>query len=106
MSKKLYVGNLPYNMSESDLKSHFEQFGAVESANIIKDRDSGRSKGFGFVTMVNDAEALSAIDKQNGKEMGGRAVTVSEARPPQQNGGGGHGGPRRGGHGGGRGDHA
>jgi RNA recognition motif-containing protein len=103
MSKKLYVGNLPYTMTENDLRSHFEQFGAVESVNIIKDRESGRPKGFGFVTMVNDADADASIEKQNGKELNGRSVTVSEARPPQQGGGGGggHGGPRRGGHGGG-----
>lgn len=96
MGKKLYVGNLPYSIDDAALESHFAAFGTVESARVITDRDTGRSKGFGFVEMASDDEANEAIDKMNGQSMGGRNVTVSEARPqaPRENRGGG-GGPRR-----------
>lgn len=96
----VYVGNLPYTTSSDDLRELFEQFGEVTSANVIADRDSGRSKGFGFVEMADDEQAKQAIEKLNGHEMDGRAVTVNEARPresrpPRSD--------RRGGFGGGRG---
>ena len=97
MSKKLYVGNLGYGVTDSDLSKLFEPHGAVQSAQIIMDRDTGRSKGFGFVEMGSDAEAQAAITALNGKEMDGRALTVNEARPKTEGGGG------RGGFGGGRG---
>lgn len=80
MSKKIYVGNLSFRTTEEELSSLFEQVGAVESARIITDRDTGRSKGFGFVYM-NDEDAEKAIAAFNGKEFGGRALTVNEARP-------------------------
>jgi RNA recognition motif-containing protein len=97
MSKKIYVGNLSYHTTESDLSNLFEQVGAVESVNIITDRDSGRSKGFGFVEM-GDEDAEKAIAQFNGQELDGRTLTVNEARPrPERSGGG------RGGYGGGRG---
>ncbi len=100
MAKKLYVGNLSYDTSDSDLQSMFEEFGTVESVQVIKDRDSGRSKGFGFVEMSNGQEAQAAIDALNGKEVDGRALTVNEAKPREDRGGGGRGG--YGGGGGGR----
>jgi cold-inducible RNA-binding protein len=78
---KIYVGNLSYEVTEGDLQRAFESFGRVESAEIIKDRDSGMSKGFGFVEMPDAAEARAAIDGLNGKELKGRAATVNEARP-------------------------
>ncbi len=78
---KIYVGNLSYEVTEGDLRRAFESFGRVESAEIIKDRDSGTSKGFGFVEMPDAAEAKAAIDGLNGKELKGRAATVNEARP-------------------------
>lgn len=81
MAKKLYVGGISYGTSEDTLKKHFEQAGAVESASIIMDRMTGRSKGFGFVQMVNDADADNAINMFNGKELEGRTLTVNEARP-------------------------
>jgi cold-inducible RNA-binding protein len=81
MAKKLYVGGISYGTSEDSLKKHFEQAGAVESASIIMDRMTGRSKGFGFVQMSNDAEADNAINMFNGKELEGRTLTVNEARP-------------------------
>src|SRR3989338_3242784 len=81
MSKKLYVGNLSYQTTEDDLKNHFGQHGAVVSARIISDKFSGRSRGFGFVEMENDEEALKAIEATNGKDMGGRSLVVNEARP-------------------------
>jgi len=80
MSKKIYVGNLSFKTTEDELTSMFEQVGAVESVSIITDRDTGRSKGFGFVSM-NDDDAEKAIAQFNGKEVGGRALTVNEARP-------------------------
>jgi len=93
MATKLYVGGLPYSTTSDDLKGHFSQAGAVESAVIITDKMSGRSKGFGFVEMTNDEEAQSAISMFNGKDFGGRNLTVNEARPmeerPQRSAGGG-----------------
>ena len=101
MGKKLYVGNLAYGLSDSDLQQLFEAHGTVQSAQVIMDRDTGRSKGFGFVEMGSDQEAQAAIAALNGKEINGRALTVNEARPKE--GGGGGGGRGRGGPGGGRG---
>jgi RNA recognition motif-containing protein len=98
MGKKLYVGNLAYGVSSSDLQQMFEAHGTVESAQVIMDRDTGRSKGFGFVEMGSDQEAQAAIDSLNGKEVDGRNLTVNEARPKEGGGGGGGG---RGGYGGG-----
>jgi cold-inducible RNA-binding protein len=99
---KLYVGNLSYSTGESDLRELFAAYGAVDSVAVITDRDSGRSKGFGFVEFGNDTEGNAAIAGLNGKEVGGRALTVSQARPKTEGGGGG-GGDRggRGGFGGG-----
>ncbi len=93
MGKKLYVGNLPYSATDQVLMDTFSQCGTVESAKIIIDRDSGRSKGFGFVEMSSDAEAQAAIEKFNGADYDGRALTVNEARPmaPREGGGGGRG---------------
>ncbi|MBL8799480.1 MAG: RNA-binding protein [Planctomycetia bacterium] len=99
MGKKLYVGNLPYGISDSDLQKAFEAHGRVESAQVITDRDTGRSKGFGFVEMGTDQEAQAAIQAMNGQDFNGRALTVNEARPREDRGGGGGGG--RGGYGGG-----
>lgn len=108
MAKKLYVGNLPYSVDDEALHDHFAQFGTVDSAKVIMDRESGRSKGFGFVEMADDSAADAAIEKGNGVELNGRAINVSEARPqapreggPRRGGGFGGGGPRRGGGGGG-----
>jgi len=84
MAKKLYVGNLSYDMTEDALKDTFSQAGTVESAIIIKDKMSGRSKGFGFVEMSTDEEAQKAIEVLNGKELDGRALTVNEARPMEE----------------------
>lgn len=93
MGKKLYVGNLSYQATDDDLKNLFEQHGTVESAQIIMDRDSGRSKGFGFVVMSSDQEAQAAIDALNGqKAIGDRTLTVNEARSREGAGGGGGGG--------------
>lgn len=100
MGKKLYVGNLPYTTDDASLESQFSAYGKVESARVITDRDTGRSKGFGFVEMSSDEEANKAIEAMNGQSMGGRNLTVSEARPqaPREGGGGGgRGGPRGGG---------
>jgi len=91
MSKKLYVGNLSYSVSNRDLEAMFAAHGTVESANVIMDRDSGRSKGFGFVEMSNDKEAQAAISALHGKEFDGRALTVNEARPREERSGGGGG---------------
>lgn len=100
----VYVGNLSYGTSSDDLRELFEAYGEVTSANVISDRDSGRSKGFGFVEMADDAQAREAIEKLNGQEVGGRTITVNEARPREDRGGrGGGGGGGRGGYGGGRG---
>src|SRR6201988_5373563 len=106
MGKKLYVGNLAYTLSDSDLLRMFEPHGTVQSAQVIMDRDTGRSKGFGFVEMGSDQEAQAAIAALNGSEVEGRALTVNEARPKPEGGGGGrggYGGGRGGGGGGGRG---
>ena len=100
MGKKLYVGNLGYGVTDSDLTKMFEPHGTVESAQIILDRDTGRSKGFGFVEMKSDQEAQAAIAALNGQDSGGRALTVNEARPKSESGRGGGGGGR-GGYGGG-----
>jgi cold-inducible RNA-binding protein len=103
MGKKLYVGNLTYGVTDSDLQTMFAAHGTVQSAQVIMDRDTGRSKGFGFVEMGSDQEAQAAIAALNGKEMEGRALTVNEARPKPEGGGGGRGyGGGRGGGGGGR----
>ncbi len=83
MNKKLYVGNLPYNVTETDLRDAFGAHGAIESVRIITDKLSGRSKGFAFVEMATEEEAQKAIDGLNGKDLSGRALTVSEARPEQ-----------------------
>ena len=81
MGKRLYVGNLPYSVSEQDLNDKFGAFGTVESASLITDRDTGRSKGFGFVEMATDSEAQAAIEQLNGTDYDGRPVTVNEAKP-------------------------
>lgn len=81
MAKKLYVGGLPYSTTADELKAHFSQCGAVEEATVITDKMTGRSRGFGFVTMPNDEEADAAISKMDGSEMGGRKLMVNEARP-------------------------
>ncbi len=103
MGKKLYVGNLPFTVTDQSLLETFAQCGTVESAKIITDRDTGRSKGFGFVEMSTEEEAQTVISKFNGQDFGGRPMTVSEAKPmvPREGGGGGRGG--FGGGGGGRG---
>jgi hypothetical protein len=96
MGKKLYVGNLPYSVRDGDLEQAFGQFGSVTSAKVMMERDTGRSKGFGFVEMGSDEEAQSAINGMNGQPLGGRSVVVNEARPmeerPPRSGGGGFGG--------------
>jgi hypothetical protein len=106
MGNKLYVGNLPYSVRDSDLEQAFSQFGAVTSAKVMMERDTGRSKGFGFVEMGSDAEAQAAINGMNGQPLGGRSVVVNEARPmesrpPRTGGYGGGGGGGYGGGGGG-----
>ena len=111
MGNKLYVGNLPYSVRDSDLEQAFSQFGAVTSAKVMMERDTGRSKGFGFVEMGSDAEAQAAITGMNGQPLGGRSVVVNEARPMESRpprsggygggGGGGYGGGGGGGYGGG-----
>lgn len=106
MGKKLYCGNLSYNTSSADLEQLFSEFGKVQSAEVIMDRDTGRSKGFGFVEMGSDSDAQAAIEGLNLKEHDGRALAVNEARPREDRRGGGGGGSRsgggRGGYGGGR----
>ncbi len=96
MGNKLYVGNLPYSVRDSDLEQSFGQFGTVTSAKVMMERDTGRSKGFGFVEMGSDAEALAAVEGMNGAPLGGRSLVVNEARPmearPPRTGGGGYGG--------------
>ena len=103
MGNKLYVGNLPYSVRDGDLEQSFGQFGTVTSAKVMMERDTGRSKGFGFVEMGSDAEAQAAVNGMNGQPLGGRSLVVNEARPmeprPPRSGGGGYGG---GGGGGGR----
>lgn len=101
MGTKLYVGNLSYSTSSSDLEQLFSQFGKIQSAEVINDRMTGRSKGFGFVQMSTDEEAQAAIQALNGKDHGGRALTVNEARPREDRGGSRGGGGGRGGYGGG-----
>ena len=111
MGNKLYVGNLPYSVRDEDLQQSFGQFGAVTSAKVMMERETGRSKGFGFVEMGNDAEAQAAINGMNGQPLGGRSVVVNEARPMEARpprtgggfggGGGGYGGGGGGGYGGG-----
>src|SRR5437868_7713409 len=102
MGKKLYVGNLDYGVTDSALEQMFAAHGTVESAQIIMDRDTNRSKGFGFVEMKTDQEAQAAIAALNGQESGGRSLTVNEARPKPEGGrGGGGSGGGRGGYGGG-----
>src|SRR3954466_10595442 len=101
MGKKLYVGNLSYEVDSSELEQLFSQHGQVVSAQIINDRDTGRSKGFGFVEMANDDEADAAVTALNGQQHNGRALTVNEARPREDRGGGGGGGGGRGGYAGG-----
>ena len=91
---KLYVGNLSYNTSEDELRDIFAAYGQPDSVKVITDRDTGRSKGFGFVEFANDQEARAAIAGLNGKEVGGRALTVNEARPREEGGGGRGGGGR------------
>jgi RNA recognition motif-containing protein len=103
MGTKLYVGNLPYSATSEELNQLFGTHGAVKSADVIMDRETGRSKGFGFVEMGSDAEAKAAIAALNGHQMGGRALTVNEAKPREDRGGFGGGGGGRGGFGGGRG---
>ena len=97
MAKKLYVGNLSYDTTDSDLQNLFEPHGTVQSAQVIMDRDTGRSKGFGFVEMGSGSEAEAAINAMNGKEFDGRALTVNEARPREERSGSrsGGGGSRR-----------
>src|SRR5215813_2523106 len=106
MATKLYVGNLPFQTTSDELRDHFAQAGNVESASVVEDRMTGRSRGFGFVEMATPEEATTAIEQLNGKEFGGRNLTVNEARPRTDRGpGGGYGGNRGGGgygYGGGR----
>jgi RNA recognition motif-containing protein len=103
MGKKLYVGNLPYSISNADLEKLFAPFGTIRSAEVINDRMTGQSKGFGFVEMENDEQAEAAIAGLNGKQHAGRALTVNEARPREERSGGGGRGGYGGGGGGGRG---
>ena len=104
MGNKLYVGNLPYSVRDEDLHEAFSAFGGVTSAKVMMERDTGRSKGFGFVEMASDAEALAGVEGMNGQQLGGRAIVVNEARPmearPPRTGGGGFGGGGRSGGGG------
>ncbi len=104
MGNKLYVGNLPYTVRDEDLQQAFSAYGSVNSAKVMMERDTGRSKGFGFVEMGNDAEAQAAVEGMNGQSLGGRSLVVNEARPmearPPRSGGGGFGGGGRSGGGG------
>ena len=112
MSKRIYVGGLPFKTTEEEMNALFATYGQVTSAKLITDRESGQSRGFGFVEMANDAEAMTAMEKLNGSDFGGRKLTINEARPMEARtgGGGGRGGDRggrggdRGGRGGGYGD--
>ncbi|QEH34086.1 RNA recognition motif (RRM, RBD, or RNP domain) [Aquisphaera giovannonii] len=101
MAKRLYVGNLKYTVTSEQLQEIFEQFGSVSSAQVLSDRDTGRSRGFGFVEMPNDDEAQAAIDTLDGQDHDGRRLTVNEARPRTSGGGGGGYGGGGGGYGGG-----
>ena len=103
MSTKLYVGNLAFGVTSDDLHEHFAQAGTVESAKVVEDRDTGRSRGFGFVEMASSEEAMAAIEQFNGQDLDGRNLVVNEARPREEGGGGGRGGGGggRGGYGGG-----
>ena len=101
MATKLYVGNLPFRTTSDDLREAFSQVGTVESASVIEDRETGRSRGFGFVEMATPEEGQAAIEHFNGKDMGGRNLTVNEAKPREDRGGRGGGGGGRGGYGGG-----
>jgi RNA recognition motif-containing protein len=101
MSNKLYVGNLSFRVTSEDLQEHFATAGAVESANVVYDRETGRSRGFGFVEMADEDAANAAIAQFNGQEYDGRNMVVNEARPREDRGGQGGGGGRRGGGGGG-----
>ncbi len=101
MSTKLYVGNLSFGVTSDDLQEHFAQAGTVESAKVVEDRDTGRSRGFGFVEMSSSDEAQAAIEQFNGQDLDGRSLVVNEARPREEGGGGGRGGNRGGGGGGG-----
>jgi RNA recognition motif-containing protein len=103
MAKNIYVGNLTWDATADDLLALFQEHGSVSRAQVITDRETGRSRGFGFVEMDNDAEAQKAIDELNGKPFRGRPLTVNEARPREDRGGGGGGGRGYGGGGGGRG---
>lgn len=103
MAKNIYVGNLTWDTTADDLLALFQQHGQVARAQVITDRETGRSRGFGFVEMNNDAEAQAAIDGLHGKPFRGRPLTVNEAKPREDRGGGGGGGGSRGGYGGGRG---
>ena len=103
MSTKLYVGNLSFRVTSDDLHEHFAQAGTVESAKVVEDRETGRSRGFGFVEMASSEEATAAIEQFNGQEYDGRNLVVNEARPREEGGGGGNRGGGRGGFGGGRG---
>ncbi len=100
MSTKLYVGNLSFSITSDDLQDYFGQAGTVESAKVIEDRDTGRSRGFGFVEMASQEEAMAAIEQFNGQDFEGRNLVVNEARPREEGGGGGN----RGGYGGGGGN--
>ena len=101
--KKLYVGNLPFSVGDVELQALFAEHGSVRSASVISDRETGRSRGFGFVEMDDDGEAMAAIEKMNGADCEGRNLTVNEARPREPRGSFGGGGGNRGGGGGGRG---
>ncbi len=97
MGRKLYVGNLPFSADQQSLTEKFKQFGTVDSVNLITDRDTGRSRGFGFVEMSSDSEAQKAIQELNGTDFDGRPMVVNEARPQQKKSGGGGGYGRSGG---------
>lgn len=110
MSMRLYVGNLAYTVTSDELKDAFAQFGEIANATVLSDKFTGRSKGFGFVEFVNDADGQEAIKKMDGADLGGRPLRVNEARPREENSGGGsrggNGGGGRGGFGGGRGGYS
>jgi len=101
LGKRLYVGNLPYGVTNSELEQVFSAYGSVQSAQVVTDRETGRSKGFGFVEMATDDEAQAAIKGLDGKDMSGRPLTVNEARPREDRPSGRGGGGRQGGYGGG-----